>query len=94
MANTGNNPACEEEIVAEECHSEEQEIQVDDASEGNNVEREYVSDDLLNHHRRRRAFSSPPCEDTILRQLYHAEVLAALIFLPGGSLHLRAACHY
>ena len=40
MANIGNNPAYEEDIVAEEGHSEDQEIQVDDASEGNNVERE------------------------------------------------------
>ncbi len=41
MANAGNNPAYEEDIVAEEGHSEDQEIQVDDTSEGNNIEREY-----------------------------------------------------
>ena len=41
MANIGNTPAYEEEIIAEEDHMEEQEIQVDDATEGNNVEHEY-----------------------------------------------------
>ena len=41
MANIGNNPAYEEEIIAEEDHMEEQEIQVDDIIEGNNVEHEY-----------------------------------------------------
>ena len=37
MANIGNNPAYDEEIVVEEDRMEEQEIQV----EGNNVEHEY-----------------------------------------------------
>ena len=41
MANAGNNPAFEEDIAAEEGHSEDQEIQVDDTSEGNNLEREF-----------------------------------------------------
>ena len=41
MANIGNNPAYEEEIIAEEDHMEEQEIQVNDGIEGNNDEHEY-----------------------------------------------------
>ncbi len=41
MANAGNNPAFDEDIAAEEGYNEDQEIQVDDTSEGNNLEREF-----------------------------------------------------